>query len=110
MLRVALLGAGRIGQVHARSIVESGEAELTWVCDPVETAATTLAGRYDAKASPEPGDAIADPSVDAVLIASATATHTDLMREAVLAGKKVLCEKPIDLDMARIDATWAAIR
>ena len=40
MLRVALLGAGRIGQVHARSIVESGEAELAWVCDPVETAAT----------------------------------------------------------------------
>jgi myo-inositol 2-dehydrogenase/D-chiro-inositol 1-dehydrogenase len=110
MLRVALLGAGRIGQVHARSIVESGEAELAWVCDPVEQAATTLAAKYGAKASPEPGDAIADPSVDAVLIASATPTHTDLMRESVLAGKKVLCEKPIDLDMARIDATWEAIR
>jgi myo-inositol 2-dehydrogenase/D-chiro-inositol 1-dehydrogenase len=110
MLRVAMLGAGRIGQVHARSVVESGEAELAWVCDPVETAATSLAARYGAKASPEPGDAIADPSVDAVLIASATSTHTDLMRAAVLAGKKVLCEKPIDLDMARIDATWDAIK
>jgi myo-inositol 2-dehydrogenase/D-chiro-inositol 1-dehydrogenase len=110
MLRVALLGAGRIGQVHARSIVESGEAELTWVCDPIEDAARTLAGKYGAKSSPEPGDAIEDPSVDAVLIASATATHTDLMRASVLAGKKVLCEKPIDLDMARIDATWDAIK
>ncbi len=110
MLRVALLGAGRIGQVHARSIVESGEAELAWVCDPVEAAASSLAGRYGAKASPEPGDAIGDASVDAVLIASATATHTDLMRASVLAGKKVLCEKPIDLDMAKIDATWAAIK
>ena len=109
MLRVALLGAGRIGQVHARSIVENPDTELAWVCDPVETAATTLAGRFGAKASLEPGDAIADPSVDAVVIASATPTHTDLMREAVFAGKKVLCEKPIDLDMARIDATWAAI-
>jgi myo-inositol 2-dehydrogenase / D-chiro-inositol 1-dehydrogenase len=109
MLRVALLGAGRIGQVHARSIVESGEAELAWVADPVEEAARTLAGKYGAKASPEPGDAIADPSVDAVLIASATATHTELIRASVLAGKKVLCEKPIDVDLARIDATWDAI-
>ena len=110
MLRVALLGAGRIGQVHARSIVESGEAELVWVADPVEEAARTLAGKYGAKASPEPGDAIADPSVDAVLIASATATHTELIRASVLAGKKVLCEKPIDVDLARIDATWDAIK
>ena len=110
MLRVALFGAGRIGQVHARSIVESGEAELAWVCDPVEQAASGLAASYGAKASPEPGDAIADPTVDAVLIASGTATHTDLLRESVLAGKKVLCEKPIDLDLARIDTTWAAIR
>ena len=110
MLRVALLGAGRIGQVHARSIFESGEAELAWVCDPVETAASTLAGRYGARWSPEPGDAIEDPGVDAVLIASATATHTDLLRASALAGKKILCEKPIDLDMTKIDETWEAIK
>ncbi|MDP2350740.1 MAG: Gfo/Idh/MocA family oxidoreductase, partial [Chloroflexota bacterium] len=106
MLRLALLGAGRIGQVHARSITEHGEAQLAWVCDPIEEAATTLAGAYGAKWSPEPQDALDDPGVDAVLIASATATHTDLIRRSVLAGKKVLCEKPIDLDMARIDACW----
>lgn len=110
MLRVALFGAGRIGQVHARSIVESGEAELVWVCDPVEAAATVLAGKYNAKASPEPGDAISDPSIDAVLIASATPTHVDLLRRSVLAGKKVLCEKPIDLDMTAIDQCWADIK
>lgn len=110
MLRVALLGAGRIGQVHARSIVESGEAELAWVCDPVVEAANALAGKYGAKASPEPGDAIEDASVDAVLIASATPTHTSLIQASVLAGKKVLCEKPIDLDMAKIDAAWEVIK
>ena len=110
MLRVALLGAGRIGQVHARSIVESGEAELAWVCDPVAESARALAGRYDARWSPEPGDAIDDPSVDAVLIASATPTHIELLRASVLAGKKVLCEKPIDLDLARIDACWTEIQ
>ncbi|MHB8892623.1 MAG: inositol 2-dehydrogenase [Candidatus Limnocylindrales bacterium] len=109
MLRIALLGAGRIGQVHARSVSESGDAQLAWVCDPIEAAATTLAGTYGAKWSPEPQDALEDPSVDAVLIASATATHTDLIRRSVLAGKKVLCEKPIDLDMAKIDACWSDI-
>jgi myo-inositol 2-dehydrogenase/D-chiro-inositol 1-dehydrogenase len=106
MLRVALFGAGRIGQVHARSITEHGEAQLTWVCDPIEAAATALAGSYGAKWSLDPQDALEDPGVDAVLIASATATHTDLIRRSVLAGKKVLCEKPIDLDMAKIDACW----
>ena len=79
------------------------------MCDPIETAATTLAGTYRAKSSVDPQDALEDPSVDAVLIASATATHTDLIRRSVLAGKKVLCEKPIDLDMAKIDACWSDI-
>jgi myo-inositol 2-dehydrogenase / D-chiro-inositol 1-dehydrogenase len=109
MLRVALFGAGRIGQVHARSIVESGEADLAWVCDPIEQAASTLAGKYGARWSLEPGDAIEDASVDAVLIASATPTHVDLIRVSALADKKILCEKPIDLDVARIDACWAEI-
>jgi myo-inositol 2-dehydrogenase/D-chiro-inositol 1-dehydrogenase len=109
MLRVAVLGAGRIGQVHARSIAESGEAELAWVCDPVVTSAKELAERYGATASPEPQDAIDDPSVDAVVIASPTPTHTDLIGRSALAGKRILCEKPIDLDLARIDAVWAAI-
>ena len=73
---------------------------------PIEAAATTLAGRYGSRASADPQDALEDPGVDAVLVASATATHTDLIRRSVLAGKKVLCEKPIDLDMAKIDACW----
>ncbi len=106
MLRVALFGAGRIGQVHARSITEHGDARLAWVCDPIEQAATALAGAHGAKWSLDAQDALEDPGVDAVLIASATATHTDLIRRSVLAGKKVLCEKPIDLDMGKIDACW----
>jgi myo-inositol 2-dehydrogenase/D-chiro-inositol 1-dehydrogenase len=110
MLRVALFGAGRIGHVHARSIVESGEAELAWVCDPVLGAATDLATRYGAQASPEPQDAIDDARVDAVVIASPTPTHTDLIQRSALAGKRILCEKPIDLDLRRIDAVWADIR
>jgi myo-inositol 2-dehydrogenase / D-chiro-inositol 1-dehydrogenase len=109
MLRVALLGAGRIGRVHARSIAEHSDARLVWVCDPVEQAASTLGGEYGARWSAEPQDALDDPSVDAVLIASTTATHTDLIRRSVLAGKKVLCEKPIAIDLAKVDRCWTDI-
>ncbi len=109
MLHVALFGAGRIGRVHARSIVESGEAVLSWVCDPDATAGSSLAHLYGASYSPEPQDALEDASVDAVLVAAPTPTHTDLIRRSVLAGKKVFCEKPIDLDLAKIDACWADI-
>jgi myo-inositol 2-dehydrogenase / D-chiro-inositol 1-dehydrogenase len=109
MLRVALLGAGRIGQVHARSVTEHGEAQLAWVCDPNEQSAGVLGRKHGAMWSAEPQDALDDPSVDAVLIASATPTHTDLLRRSVLAGKKVFCEKPIDLDLGRIDRCWTDI-
>lgn len=110
MLRMALLGAGRIGQVHARSIVESGETELAWVADPNEEAATTLAGRYGARWTRDPQDALDDPSVDAVVIGTPTNTHLEMLRRAVAADKKVLLEKPIDLDLARIDAAWDDIK
>ncbi len=109
MLRVALFGAGRIGQVHARSITEHGGAELAWVCDPIETAASDIAGRFGARSAADPQAALDDPSVDAVLIASATPTHVDLIRRSAIAGKKILCEKPIDLDLDRIDAVWREI-
>ena len=109
MLRVALFGAGRIGQVHARSITEHGDAELAWVCDPIEPAASALANQFGARSGGDPQAALDDPSVDAVLIASATPTHIDLIRRSALAGKKILCEKPIDLDLDRIDAVWRDI-
>ena len=77
------------------------EAQLAWVCDPNVEAASALGHEHGARWSAEPQDALDDPSVDAVVIASATATHTDLLRRSVLAGKKVLCEKPIDLDLGQ---------
>ena len=109
MLRVALLGAGRMGHLHARVIAGHDDARLAWVCDPIEDAAKALAGRYGARWSVDARDALDDGDVDAVVIASATSTHTDLLRDAVLAGKKVLCEKPIDLDLAKVDRCWTDI-
>ncbi len=109
MLRVALLGAGRMGHLHARVIAGHDDASLAWVCDPFADAAKALAGTHGARWSADSRDALDDPNVDAVVIASATSTHTDLLRDAVLAGKKVLCEKPIDLDLAKVDRCWGEI-
>ena len=103
MIRFALFGAGRIGRVHADSIDVHSRAELAWVYDPIESAALEIAKQYGAAAAPTADAAIDDPSVDAVVIASATPTHVDLLTRAVRAGKAVLCEKPIDLDLARVD-------
>ena len=109
MVRFALFGCGRIGQVHADSIAVHPRAELAWVCDPMEQPARALAERYGAASGSDVDAVLADPLVDAVLIASPTPTHVDLLSRAVAAGKAVLCEKPIDLDLARVDACWQQI-
>jgi myo-inositol 2-dehydrogenase / D-chiro-inositol 1-dehydrogenase len=109
LIRFALFGCGRIGRVHADSIDVHPRAELAWVYDPIESAALEIAKQYGAAAAPTADTAIDDPSVDAVVIASATPTHVDLLTRAVRAGKAVLCEKPIDLDLERVDRCWTEI-
>jgi myo-inositol 2-dehydrogenase / D-chiro-inositol 1-dehydrogenase len=109
LIRFALFGCGRIGRVHADSIDVHPRAELAWVYDPIESAALEVGKRYGAATAPDVDAAMDDPNVDAVVIASATPTHVDLLTRAVRAGKAVLCEKPIDLDMARVDRCWVEI-
>lgn len=100
MLRVALIGAGRIGRVHARNIALNPKSRLAAVSDVAEAAGAALAGFYGAAAR-STEEILADSAIDAVLIASSTDTHADLIEAASSAGKAVLCEKPIDLDLAR---------
>jgi myo-inositol 2-dehydrogenase / D-chiro-inositol 1-dehydrogenase len=109
LIRFALFGCGRIGRVHADSIDVHPRAELAWVYDPIESAALEVAERYSAATAPTVDAALDDPGVDAVVIASATPTHVDLLTRSVRAGKAVLCEKPIDLDLARVDRCWTEI-
>jgi myo-inositol 2-dehydrogenase/D-chiro-inositol 1-dehydrogenase len=109
LIRFALFGCGRIGRVHADSIDVHPQAELAWVYDPIESAAQEVAKQYGASTAPSVDAAMEDPSVDAVVIASATPTHVDLLTRAARAGKAVLCEKPIDLDLARVDRCWTEI-
>lgn len=100
MLRVGLLGAGRIGAVHARAIAGHSGSDLVAVSDAFPEAAERLATSYGAKVQ-STDDIIADTSIDAVLIATPTDTHADLIESATAAGKAVLCEKPLDLDLIR---------
>lgn len=103
-IRFGLIGTGRIGQVHAASIAASPEATLSWVADPFVDGAHAVAARYGATATESAETLIASGEVDAILIASPTPTHVDLIEASLRAGLPVLCEKPIDLDIARVDA------
>jgi myo-inositol 2-dehydrogenase / D-chiro-inositol 1-dehydrogenase len=109
MARLGVIGCGRIGRVHADSIDVHPHAELAVVCDPIDDAAREVASRYGAGWGTDVDAVIGDPAIDAVVVASPTPTHVDLLTRAVRAGKAVLCEKPIDLDLARVDACRTAI-
>src|SRR6266567_7625135 len=104
MLRVAVLGAGRIGKIHAANVAGNPKAKLVTVADPYGTAAKELADRLGCEASLDPGAAIERVDVDSVIIGTPTDTHVSVMLHAVRNGKAVLCEKPIDLDIAKVDA------
>ena len=100
MLKVGLLGAGRIAGVHATAISSHPGSTLVAVSDINAVAAENLASQYGAETRST--DAIlSDGAIDAVLIATSTDTHSDLIQAATAAGKAVLCEKPVDLSLAR---------
>jgi myo-inositol 2-dehydrogenase/D-chiro-inositol 1-dehydrogenase len=109
MINVGLLGAGRIAGVHATAITRHAGSRLVAVSDFIPEAAQTLADQYGAQAR-STDEIIADPSIDAVLIATSTDTHSDLIEAATAAGKAVLCEKPVDLSLSRARACQAAVK
>lgn len=110
MLNFALLGAGRIGRMHADNLAANPNAGLSWVYDVHEPSAKEVAGKHSAKVAASVDDALNDVSVDAVLIASSTDTHIELMTAAAKASKAILCEKPIDLDTERVNRCWQEIK
>lgn len=108
MVKVGLLGAGRIGQVHAVNIAGNPRSTLVAVSDVHEEAATRLASAHGAQA--RSSEAILnDPEIDAVLIATSTDTHSDLIEAAARSGKAVLCEKPVDLSLERAQRCLEAV-
>ncbi|MEM8630799.1 MAG: inositol 2-dehydrogenase [Pseudomonadota bacterium] len=101
MLGIGILGCGRIGQVHARSLSRLRGARLVSVADALPDAAAALATEYGAEAQSAEA-LITSSDVEAVVIGTPTTTHYDLIHAAAAAGKAIFCEKPIDLDAARV--------
>jgi len=100
-IRFAILGAGRIGQVHAKAVASTPQATLVAIADPVAAAAQNVADTYGCDIRTI--DAISQSAdVDAVVICTPTDTHADLIEQFARAGKAVFCEKPVDLDIDRV--------
>jgi myo-inositol 2-dehydrogenase/D-chiro-inositol 1-dehydrogenase len=109
MVRFAVLGCGRIGRMHARNIKAHPRAELVACYDVVAKAAEETAAELGARVAASVDEMLAEPAVDAVFIASSTDTHVDLLTRAAKAGKAILCEKPIDLDIAKSESAAAEV-
>ena len=109
MLTIAVIGAGRIGHVHAKTIASHSGAALTLVADPFGDAAEKLASLHGARFTTDVDAVFADEGVDAVVIGSPTPLHIPHLLAAAKAGKAVLCEKPIALDMKDVEAARAQL-
>jgi myo-inositol 2-dehydrogenase/D-chiro-inositol 1-dehydrogenase len=106
MLDIAVLGAGRIGRIHARNIAAHPDARLTGIADTDAAAAAQIAAALNVR----PISVAEAMRADAVLIATPTNTHADYAEQAAAAGRAVFCEKPIDLSVERVRACLAAVR
>lgn len=111
-LAVGLIGAGRMGSFHAETLAHRlPGVRLAAVADPAPGAAERLAAPLGcAMAYTDIGDLLADPKVDAVVIATPARTHADLVEAAARAGKAVYCEKPMAVALAEADRAIAAAR
>jgi len=103
-LKIGLLGAGRIGTMHADLLENQVDgASVTAVFDVMSESAERVGALVDATVFPSAEALINDDSVDAVAIATSTDTHVEMLLAAAAAGKPIFCEKPISLDLDQVD-------
>jgi myo-inositol 2-dehydrogenase/D-chiro-inositol 1-dehydrogenase len=109
-LRVALLGAGRIGQEHSRSLIADPRVKVVAVCDPrLEAARQTAAMITGAIATDQSAEIFSSSAVDAIVICTPTDTHAQLIEEGARAHKAIFCEKPVALDLQRTKQALAVV-
>ncbi len=109
MLRIGLLGAGRIGRIHGGNVANSQRASLVAIADASEAAAASLAKDTGAKTASIEA-ILGDKSIGAVVICTPTDMHADLIEQAARAGKAVFCEKPVDLSSDRIRSCLKVVK
>jgi myo-inositol 2-dehydrogenase/D-chiro-inositol 1-dehydrogenase len=110
-INVGVIGAGRIGRVHAENLAyRIPEANVLAIADIFVEAAQQAADTYGIPAALKDHWAIVEnEKIEAVVICSSTDTHSQFIEEAAAAGKHIFCEKPIDFDLKRIDRALGAV-
>ena len=112
-MKVGIIGAGRIGKVHAKNIsMFVPEMEIKTIADPFMNKQTEAFAKSCGipNTTKDANDILNDPEIDAVLICSSTDTHSKYIIEAAHAGKNIFCEKPIDYDLEKVHAAINAAK
>src|SRR6185295_7940619 len=111
IIKLGLIGAGRIGKLHAENLVTRiPGARLVGVADVNLSAAQAVAGQFHVPlATADHRQLLDSPEIEAVAICSATDTHAQIIQDAAARGKHIFCEKPIDLDLKRIQQALDAV-
>ena len=103
-IKIAVLGCGRIGQMHAKNVALHEKTSLACVYDINQDFANKVASELGVSAVTDDNEIFSNAEIDAILIASPTNTHIEFIEKSVAAKKPVLCEKPIDLDIDKVNA------
>ena len=103
ILKFALLGVGRIGKIHAANMALNPKCRIECIYDIDSSDANKIANIYGGTVALSPEEAISNPNVDVVYICTSTPTHTEFILSAAKSGKAIFCEKPIDLDIDRVN-------
>ena len=106
-MKIGVIGAGRIGKIHAANVAAHPRGQIAFVADPDAAAATALAQATGGDVASI--ETILNAAIDAVVICAPTDMHADLIEKAARAGKAIFCEKPVDLSAARIRACLTVV-
>ena len=111
-VKLGLIGAGRIGRLHAENLAYYvPEAELLWVADIAKEAAKETAEKLNIRNwTTNCDEVLADPRVNAVLICTSTDTHVELIQAAAAAQKHIFCEKPLALNLTEIEKALHSVK
>lgn len=109
MLGLALFGSGRMAHVYGPKIKAHPQLNLEFVFNPNLTSAKAVSDQYGGIASDNVDAVLANPRVDAVLIATPTTTHLEYIEASAKAGKPIFCEKPLEFNLERVEKCLEAL-
>ena len=110
MINVALLGFGRIGQMHAKNINKNKDLKLLYVYEKINSLCKKAEKQYNCKIEKNYNNIFQDKKVDLIFISSPTSTHIKFIEEGMKYKKTIFCEKPLDLDIKKILKTLKKVK